>query len=65
MGPDAPIRKGPYTHPNDYNMQIYPEPRHYAMSTGAYGQIKILGFGNEPTNTSVLNAVKYAFGGLG
>ena len=34
-----PLARAPYSHPNDTNIQIYPEPRHYGMRTGFYEQI--------------------------
>ena len=60
-----PLQKSPYSHPNDTNMQIYHEPRHYGYQAGVLGQIEIPWFDKEPANTADQNRGKYALGELG
>ena len=41
------MRNHPYLRPNDQNLMIYPEPRHYGLKTGTIDQTIIQWFDNE------------------
>ena len=60
-----PLATGPYSHPEDQNLQIYPEPRHYGYQTGAIEQYEHLWFGTEPTYKASRTREKYALRELG
>ena len=64
-GRTRPIGKSTYSHPNDLNLQIYPEPSHYGPPKGETEQIEMYLIGKEPQTTAEHNREKYAIRELG
>jgi len=59
------LGKSPYAHPNDLNLQIYPEPRHYGSPTWKTDHIEMYFLDKEPQTTDEHNREKYAIRELG
>jgi len=64
-GRKHPMQIHPYLHPNDQNLMIYPEPRHYGHKAGTIDQTIIQWFDNEPKTKAEHNKEKYALRELG
>ena len=57
-------RKSPYSNPQNMNIQICPEPRHYGQKTGKYEQIELDWLDPEPDNQRTQNNELYALSEL-
>jgi len=55
-----PLGRDPYAHPDDANLEIYPEPRRYGYQAGKLDQIEIPWLDKPPNDKASHNREKYA-----
>ena len=52
---EHPLQRNSYIHPNDPNLIIFPEPRHYGIQAGQLDQLTMQWFDKEPETRAEQN----------